>query len=77
MKLRILLVAAMWISTHTVGVPTKVAIGAVAVVLASQLVSMARPRMRRLRSLPRPGEVELPSGPRRVLLVDTGLAGPR
>ena len=39
--------------------------------------SVGRARWSRLRSWPRPGEAEeYPAGPRRVLLVDTGLAGP-
>lgn len=46
-------------------------------VLAGRVVVAARARWHRLRSWPRPGETELfPAGPRRVLLAETGLAGP-
>jgi hypothetical protein len=38
---------------------------------------LARDRWRRLRSWPRPGETDLfPAGPRRVLLLETGLVIP-
>ena len=77
MKLRILFVAALWISTHVAAVPSGVAVGVLAGVVGARVAVLARARLRRLPVWPRPGEVELPAGPRRVLLLDTGLAGPR
>jgi hypothetical protein len=46
-------------------------------VLGAKAFGAARLRWLRVRSWPRPGESELfPAGPRRVPLVETGLAGP-
>jgi hypothetical protein len=46
-------------------------------ILVARGAIVARARWERLRSWRRPGEVdEYPAGPRRVLLVETGLAGP-
>ena len=46
-------------------------------IVAARAAVVGRTRWTRLRSWPRPGEVEeFPSGPRRVLLVETGLIGP-
>jgi hypothetical protein len=46
-------------------------------IFGARAVTVARARWRRLREWPRPGEAEpFPAGPRRVLLLETGLAGP-
>jgi hypothetical protein len=46
-------------------------------IVAARGAVMSRARWVRLRSWPRPGEVEeFPAGPRRVLLAETGLTGP-
>ncbi len=54
------------------------AVGAVAVLLTVRGVVAVRKRWRRVRSWRRPGEADaFRPGPRRVLLVETGLAAPR
>src|SRR5689334_19608792 len=89
MKTR-LLVIAMWVSTvfgavrlvdgpatrvgATAGVIAGIVIGIGSLVVFT--VRTVRARVNRLRSWPRPGEVELPTGPRRVLLIETGLGRP-
>ena len=46
-------------------------------ILGARAAIVARARWQRLRSWRRPGDVdEFPAGPRRVLLLETGLAGP-
>jgi len=46
-------------------------------ILGGRAAIGARARWQRLRSWRRPGDVdEFPAGPRRVLLLETGLAGP-
>jgi len=46
-------------------------------VLAARAAIVARARWQRLRTWPRPGDVDdFPAGPRRVLLLETGLANP-
>ena len=85
MVIRVLLVAAMWASLvigamqllHGAAVPAGVAAGVLAGILGARALVVARSRVRRLRSWPRPGDPAFPSGPRRVLLSETSLAGPR
>ena len=86
MRARSLLVVGLWAS-QVVGVVELVNGHAVRAALAlivfgmalhgARAFFMARDRWRRLRSWPRPGETELfATGPRRVLLVETGLVIP-
>ncbi len=87
MRLRTLFVIALWASLAAGATQlldgrvahAGIAAGAVVTaVLFARAVIAVRMRWRRVRSWRRPGEAELlPAGPRRVLLVDTGLAGPR
>jgi len=59
-------------------VPTGAAIGVGAGVLGVQAFGVARSRRLRSRTWRRPGdEPEMASGPRRVLLVETGLTFPK
>ena len=59
---------------HGAAVPAGVVSGVLAGVLGVRAIVAARQRVRRLRTWPRPGVAELPTGSRRVLLADTGLA---
>lgn len=73
-----------WVSTLTglamltgrVVVPVLVTIAVGAGIAVARAVAFVRGRLERLRSWPRPGDVEHPVGPRRVPLLETGLAGP-
>jgi len=56
--------------------PVLLAVAVAVAIATARGVVFARARMERLRSWPRPGEVEYPAGPRRVPLLETGLAGP-
>ncbi len=87
MKLRSVFFLALW--TSIVGGAVQVldgrvlhVVGAVAAVVVGLLLGRAvfavRVRWRRVRSWPKPGETDvIPTGPRRVLLADTGLADRR
>ncbi len=87
MRVRIVFAVAVWASIvvgavqlfdrapASTGIASAAAVGAAT--CAAWLTWAVRTRLRRLHSWPRPGEVELyPPGPRRVLLIETGLAGP-
>jgi hypothetical protein len=85
MRMRMMLGVGVWVSA-AVGlvmlsgrvvapVGATVLLGA-AVIGGGRGLRTAQARLERLRSWPRPGEVEYPAGPRRVPLLETGLAGP-
>ena len=91
MRLRSLFVIALWASLiagamqllgHVIhdGLALWAVVG-IGVVVVGALYRMAlalRRRRRRARSWPGPARIELyPAGPRRVLLVETGMVGPR
>ena len=86
MRARSLLTVGLWAS-QILGVVALVNGHAVGAALAlvvfglglhgTRAVFLARDRWRRLRSWPRPGDPELfPAGPRRVLLIETGIVLP-
>lgn len=56
--------------------PVLLSVAIVVFIAVARAVAFARARVERLRSWPRPGEIEYPAGPRRVPLLETGLAGP-
>lgn len=86
MSARFLLGIALWASLivgavqlfDAAAAPTGIAVGIGAGVLGVQAFGVARARWLRLRLWHRPGaEPEAAPGPRRVLLVETGLSSPK
>jgi hypothetical protein len=87
MRLRALFVIALWTAliagaVHLVDGQSAHSQMTIAIVgggmLAARALVVVRVRWRRVRSWPRPGEPDVyPPGPRRVLLTQTGLAGPQ